>query len=102
MLKEYLLPLGNDARKRHRHETHKGNVVAFMVQLEVLHDGVWKTALRYDSAHGFSHLDRYNLNGEQSKESLDWAFEETLTYADVDINEHWEKYKASFLKGQFP
>jgi hypothetical protein len=33
---EYVIPLGEDARKRHYHESEKGKVTAFTVQLEVL------------------------------------------------------------------
>ncbi len=33
--KEYLVRLGERARKRHYHKTEKGQVVTFMVQLEI-------------------------------------------------------------------
>jgi hypothetical protein len=32
---EYVIPLGEDARKRHYHESDKGKVIGFAVQLEV-------------------------------------------------------------------
>lgn len=35
---EYVIPLGENARKRHYHETDKGKVIGFAVQLEVLVD----------------------------------------------------------------
>jgi hypothetical protein len=97
-LKEYLILLWYGARKRHRHVTEK----EFMVQLEIQHQGVWKTVLCYDTSHGFSHVDRYNNKGQQKKDSLDMSFEEALTYADLDINENWEKYKERFIRGQYP
>ncbi|NUO82151.1 hypothetical protein HUU05_18935 [candidate division KSB1 bacterium] len=100
--KEYLLPLSNGVRKRHYHELEKGRVIAFMVQLEIYYEGRWRNVLRYDSAHGFSHIDRYNLKGEQIKESLDLTFDEALALADVDINENWENYRDRFLKGMHP
>jgi len=100
--KEYLIVLGEGARKRHRHSTEQGRVVAFMVQLEIWQRGVWKPVLRYDSAHGFSHIDRYNMEGEQEKEILNFPFGEALSYADLDINENWEEYKRKFMKGLFP
>ncbi|MBI3990279.1 MAG: hypothetical protein HY347_11765 [candidate division NC10 bacterium] len=59
--KTYLIRLGEGARKRHDHKTEKGQVVAFMVQLEVeVEEGVWRPVLRYDCAHDFAHKDRYN------------------------------------------
>ncbi len=100
--REYILPLSSGVRKRHYHELDKGQVVAFMVQLEVYCEGTWRQVLRYDSAHGFSHIDRYNFAGEQTKESLELAFDEALSLADVDINENWEKYRDRYLKGLYP
>ena len=69
--KEHIVVLGDGARKRHWHATEQGRVVAFMVQLEIWRQGIWTPVLRYDSAHGFSHVDRYNLKEEQEKEVLD-------------------------------
>jgi hypothetical protein len=64
--KEYLIRLGDHARKRHHHKTDKGQVVTFMVQLEVeVEEGVWKPVVRYDCAHDFAHRDRYNLKGDR-------------------------------------
>ena len=33
---EYVIPLGDNARKRHYHEADKGKVTGFAVQMEVL------------------------------------------------------------------
>lgn len=69
--KEYLIRLGEGARKRHYHKTDKGNLLAFMVQLEVeVEDGIWKPVIRYDCAHDFAHRDRYNLKGDQDKQEI--------------------------------
>ncbi len=73
-----------------------------MVQLEIEYQGTWKEVIRYDTSHGFAHVDRYNNRNEQKKESLDMTFQEALTFADADINENWEKYKNSFLKELYP
>jgi hypothetical protein len=49
--KEYLIRLGQRARKRHYHKTDKGNLLAFIMQLEVeVEDGIWKPVIRYDCA----------------------------------------------------
>lgn len=68
MISEYVIPLGENARKRHYHETDKGEVVGFAVQLEVFVNDQWKVVIRYDSAHGFAHIDRYYLDGKKVKE----------------------------------
>jgi hypothetical protein len=101
--KAYLIRLGEGARKRHYHQTEKGRVVAFMVQLEIEVEGaVWKPALRYDCAHDFAHRDRFNLQGEQRKEELPLSYSEVLDLADKDINDNWELYKERFLRGMYP
>ena len=41
-----------------------------MVQLEIMHEGNWKEAVRYDCAHGYAHRDSYDLRGKHTKEEL--------------------------------
>ena len=87
--KEYLIRLGERARKRHYHKTDKGNLLAFMVQLEVeVEDGIWKPVIRYDCAHDFVHRDRYNLRGDQDKQEIALSYAESLDFADKDINDN--------------
>jgi hypothetical protein len=101
--KTYLIRLGEGARKRHYHKTERGQVIAFMVQLEVeVEKDVWKPVLRYDCAHAFAHRDRYNLQGEQDKEALSLRYADTLTLADKDINNNWPVYQERFLRGRYP
>lgn len=98
--KTYTRSLSEDTRKRHFHKTERGKVVNFMVQLEVRVGDVWQPVIRYDCAHDFSHIDRYNIHGEQEKETLQLSYAESLTLADDDIDLNWETYKTNFLKGQ--
>jgi len=97
---EYVIPLGENARKRHYHETGKGKVVTFTVQLEVFVNGQWREVIRYDSAHGFAHIDRYYLDGRKVKKELHLKLSEALTLADEDIKENWKTYKTAFLEGK--
>jgi len=97
---EYVVPLGENARKRHYHETVKGKVIAFAVQLEVLLAGQWQVVIRYDSAHGFAHIDRYYRGGRQVKREILLKLEEALTLADEDIKENWKSYQEAFLEGK--
>jgi hypothetical protein len=101
--KEYLIHLGEHARKRHHHKTDKGEVIAFMVQLEVeVEPGAWKPVIRYDCAHGFVHFDRYNLKGDHDKQEIPLSYTESLDLADKDINDNWDTYRERFLRGDFP
>jgi len=100
MVNEYVIPLGENARKRHYHETDEGKVVGFAVQLEVFVNDQWKVVIRYDSAHGFAHIDRYYLNGRKDKKEVHLKLSEALTLGDEDIKENWKIYQKTFLEGK--
>jgi len=97
---EYVVPLGENARKRHFHETLKGRVTRFVVQLEVLVNDRWHVVVRYDCAHGFTHVDRYYIDGRKVKKELHLDLDEALTLADEDIRENWKSYQRAFLEGR--
>lgn len=94
--RSYTRSLGEGARKRHYHKTARGKVIEFIVQLEIEIKGEWKPAIRYNSAHGFPHIDHCNIRGDTKKEELKLSLAEALTLADVDINQNWEFYKKKF------
>jgi len=72
------------------------------VPLEVRVEGAWGEVIRYDTAHGFAHIDRYNLKGEARKERLKLGYDEALNRAERDIKGNWAIYRDRFLKGDFP
>lgn len=82
---EYVMPLGENARKRHRHEAEKEKVTGFAVQLEVFTEDQWKVAIRYDSAHGYSHMDRFYRDGRRVKKELHLNLKEALTLVRTKI-----------------
>ncbi len=93
----YLLTL-ND-RKRHEHVTEHGSVTHFVVQYETFIEGEWRAVIRYDTAHGFPHIDRIFLDGTVEKiPLLTKNLGEALTVADQDIDENWERHKEAYLK----
>ncbi len=96
---DFVVILDYGVRKRHHHETEKGKVIYFKVQLEFEVKGEWKVAVRYDCSHRFSHMDKYDIKGKQIKKPLNLSFESALTYGDWDINENWLKYRQEFFKG---
>ena len=97
---EYVIPLGEKARKRHYHETDKGRIIVFTVQMEVFVNEQWRIVIRYDSVHDIAHTDRFYLDGRKIKKELYLNFNEALTLADEDIKENWKNYKKSFLEGK--
>ena len=98
----YTLPVSSDTRIRHYHRTETGKVVKFVIQLEVEVRGSWKGVIRYDTAHRYAHIDRYNLRGRTKKERIDLHFNEALTRAERDIKGNWIIYRERFLRGEFP
>ena len=97
----YLLSLHD--RKRHEHVVDRGQVLRFVVQYETLVAGAWQPVIRYDTAHGFPHLDRIRADGTTEKILLlTRALGEALTFADQDIDENWERYKQAYLLGRQP
>ncbi len=100
IITEYVVPLGENARKRHYHETERGRVISFAVQLEVFVDKEWKVVIRYDSAHGFAHIDKYYIDGRKAKKEIHLKLSEALTVADEDIKENWKTYRDAFLEGK--
>ena len=97
---DFVVIIDDGVRKRHYHESEKGKVTYFVVQLEVRVKDLWKVVIRYDCSHGFSHVDQYDINGKQTKTILNLTFESALTYGDWDINKNWLKHKEAFLKGE--
>jgi hypothetical protein len=89
---------GEGARKRHRHETDRGRVVAFVVQLEVVLRGAWVPVIRYDMAHGRAHIDLYETPKRKRKRLLPMSPAEALNLADEDLKENWERYQEEFLR----
>ncbi|MGA7877558.1 MAG: hypothetical protein WCA08_17995, partial [Desulfoferrobacter sp.] len=75
---EYVIPLGENARKRHYHKGRAGKIVAFVVQLEIYDKGKWRVVIRYDSAHGFAHIDQYSRSGRKTKKPIELELTEAL------------------------
>lgn len=96
--REYAFSVTTDTEILVRHTVKRGRVVEFMVELVVQ----GKPVVRYDSAHGFAHIDRYNLKGEQRKERLNVDFNAALTMGEQDIKQNWSTYRERFLKGEYP
>ncbi len=95
---EYVVIFDEGVRKRHYHKTRYGEVVEFVVQLEIKIKGAWVPVIRYDCAHKFSHIDRFWADGHKEKVPLDMSFESALSLGDWDIKTNWEKYKEEYFK----
>ncbi|MDZ7698521.1 MAG: hypothetical protein U5R49_16870 [Deltaproteobacteria bacterium] len=95
----FVVVFEDGVRKRHYHETDRGKVLYFAVQLELRVNEDWKPVVRYDCSHRFSHKDKYDIKGNKTKLPLDLSFESALTFGEWDIDENWSKYREGFLRG---
>lgn len=72
-----------------------------MVQLEILIEGAWTPIARYDTHHGFAHLDILHPDGTEDKiRLLAKDFKEALNIAFADLLTNWERYVRAYVKGQ--
>lgn len=94
---EYVVILDDGVRKRHYHRSEKGEILEFIVQLEIRIDDAWYPVLRYDCAHDFAHIDYYDLPGGKCKVNLHLGFNQAVIVADDDIKENWERYVKDFI-----
>ena len=68
---------------------------------KIFYNEKWLPVVRYDAAHGFSHMDRYRKDGTRTKSKLDLAWNDVLTLAcDEDIKENWKDYARTFMEGK--
>ena len=96
---EFTAPLGLDNRRRHRNVRVKKKIIEFMVQYETKIGDEWYPVIRYDTAHGFAHVDKLSPDGRIEKKKLNFTnFKDALNYAVEDININWRKYKQKFLE----
>ncbi len=95
---EYVRDLDADVRYRVAFTVDRGRIVEFVVQLEVAAEKQWKPVVRYDTAHGFAHCDRYSPDGNVKRhELLPVAdFNQALTFATQSIRRDWQDFVQPF------
>jgi hypothetical protein len=99
--REFLIYLdeAQENRYRHRHAWKQRQITKFRVQYEALIEGMWRTIVRYDSAHGQPHQDILHPDGSQTKQMFPYYTNaEVLTIGQRDIMEHWPDYRATYEK----
>ncbi len=90
--------IGNE-RIRIKLTINKGKLNDLVFQYESWINGIWKEIVRYDISHGFFHRDFIYPNGEQEKTKINIIDLKTAaTYAEQDIESHWQFYKNKYLK----
>ena len=87
--------LASGVRLAVEYVTIQGRMVSFVIRLEKIQkDGKWRLVARYDTCHGWPHLDVVNGKGElvlkRWMEDMDTG--EAFRWAVLDFEENHEKY----------
>ncbi len=99
--KEFFREIDDLTRLRVLVVTDRGLVTRFMIQLEAFSKEKWTPVVRYDSYHGFAHLDILHPDGRQDKiRSVAKDLNEALNTAFADLLTNWEYYVSAYLKEQ--
>ena len=82
-----------------RFELESGQVQKFTVQLEYLIGGQWAPVVRYDTAHGFAHMDIMHPYDSAQKVPVETRDNnEALTLAVEDLTNNRTKYRRRYLQ----
>ena len=82
-------------------ETDHGEVVALhAVQYETRIEGAWQPVARYDTVHGFFHLDLYTRRGAVKYRIVVPDLSRALTFAIEDLRSNWRVYKRRLQGGR--
>ena len=97
--KEFFRVIDQQTQLRVSVVTDKGRVTRFMVQLEILLADDWSPVARYDTHHGFAHLDILHRHGTTDKiRMVAKDFNEALHFAFADLVMNWERYVETYMK----
>lgn len=96
--KRYIIPLSDVDRMIVRQDRAGYTVQEFSVQLEVLINGHWRVAMRFDSAHGRPHRHIFYPNGHKYREFMaaednNEAFTQAQAIVKKSFQEIHERYK---------
>jgi len=95
----FVILLTENIRRRHEHIRTGRDILHFLVQIEVFHEGNWRPVVRYDTAHGFAHRDLLHPDGRIDKTPLFMrSFSEALDFAESDLRSNWQFYIDRFMK----
>jgi len=97
--KEFIRPLSHENRIRENFSVDKGEVKRIVVQFESRIHDKWVPIIRFDTAHDFFHKDI--MNPDKTKVQIkisSFNLNDALTYAELDLKNNWQRYKAQYLE----
>ena len=91
---DYLRYFTETDRLRVSFATTQGAVQSLVVQYEAFIEDEWRPAIRFDTSHGFFHVDLLKPYGETEKIILNFTdYGEALTFAIAQIRTRWEEFR---------
>lgn len=96
---EYELFLSSDMKDRLRVYAlkDKGEILKFLVQYEAFIETKWHPIVRYDTAHGFAHIDVMSPDGRIDKQPIYFpSYSLAFTYATQDLRRYWREYRGRY------
>ena len=100
-IRYFIILASDEDRIRVDFETDRGEVVALhVVQYETSREGEWLPVARYDTAHGFFHMDLYTIRGPVKYHIFVPDLSQALTFAIDDLKANWRLYKRQFQGGR--
>ena len=94
---DYLRYFTETDRLRVSFATIQGVVESLVVQYEAFIENEWRPVVRYDTAHGFFHVDLLKSHGETEKIILTFTdYGEALTFSIAQIRNRWEEFRKRY------
>jgi len=101
--KEFIRPLSDEDRIRENFSIDKGKIKRIVVQYESYIHNKWIPIIRFDTAHNFFHKDIINPDTTKNKiEITSFNLNDALTFAELDLKNNWQRYKAQYLEKMKP
>ena len=95
--REYTQLLTDKDKLRIAFTKNKGKILKFVVQYYILTGSRWRTILRIDNCHGFSHRHIYHLREREYKVMLNKDINLAFTESKEYILKNFEKIKENFI-----
>jgi hypothetical protein len=94
---QFVNDLDGENRLRVEFDVERGQVLSFVVQLEGHVEGAWQPIVRYDTAHGFAHVDVIRPGSSTQKVRVsEQDFAHALDVAMRDLMTNWSTYRRRF------
>ena len=98
--KGFVKPIGEDLRLHLNWKWDKGEILSFCISLEAMIEDEFREVCRYDTSHGFFHLDQFYKSGGKEKRIIEIAsLKAAFEFAEQDLIKNWRKYVERYKNG---